>query len=213
RGSDRPTRQQVKWVAYAAALLGVLWGQFMVTNLWPVRNRAVADVEIAVATCAMAAVPVAMVIAILRHHLFDIDVIIRRTIVYALLVTALFGVYAGGVVGLTAALRAVAGGSSTVVVTLSTLAVAAAFQPLRSRLQLVVDHRFYRDKYDAANTLEAFGRRLRGQVDLDALRTGILEVVETTVQPRRATLWLAPSPDDGTDSVRAADAQRVRNQV
>src|SRR6478672_8090412 len=76
RGSDRPTRQQVKWVAYAAALLGVLWGQFMVTNLWPVRNRAVADVEI----------------AILRHHLFDIDVIIRRTIVYALLVTALFGV-------------------------------------------------------------------------------------------------------------------------
>ncbi len=197
RASDRATRQQVKWVVYAAALLAVLWGQFIVTILWPVKADILLDVSVVIAACAMAGVPAAMGIAILRHRLYDIDVIIRRTLIYGLLVTALSGVYAAGVLGLTAALRALAGGASALVVTLSTLAVAAAFQPLRSRLQHVVDHRFYRDKYDAQNTLEAFGRQLREHVDLDAMRAGILEVVETTVQPRQVTLWLAPSTDEG----------------
>jgi hypothetical protein len=197
RASDQATRQQVKWVAYAAAVLAVLWAQFIATTVTlVVRDGVALDAEVVIATCAMAGVPVAMGIAILRHHLFDIDVIIRRTLVYGLLVAALSGVYAAGVLGLTAALRALAGGTSALVVTLSTLAVAAAFQPLRTRIQHVVDHRFYRDQYDAAGTLEAFGRRLWEQVDLEALRTDILEVVETTVQPRQVTLWLAPSSSE-----------------
>jgi hypothetical protein len=207
RRSGPAMRQQVKWVAYAAAVLGVLWAQFTVVNLWPVHDRVVVDIDVVVVTLSMAGVPAAMGIAILRHRLFDIDLIIRRTLVYALLVAGLSTVYAGGVLGLSAALRTVSGGTSALVVTLSTLAVAAAFQPLRVRLQHVVDHRFYRDKYDAAKTLDAFGRRLREQVDLDALRAGILEVVETTVQPRQATLWLAPAagePDDVSPGAPAA---------
>jgi hypothetical protein len=178
-------------------MLAVLWAQFIATNATSlIRTGIAADIEVVLATCALAGVPVAMGIAILRHHLFDIDVIIRRTLVYTLLVAALSGVYAAGVLGLTAALRALAGGTSALVVTLSTLAVAAAFQPLRARIQHVVDHRFYRDQYDAAGTLEAFGRQLWEQVDLEALRTDILEVVETTVQPRQVTLWLAPSSSE-----------------
>jgi hypothetical protein len=208
RTSDQALRQQMKWVVYAASVLGVVWGQWSIVILWPVGNSLVVAVETVAVTVAMAGVPAAMGIAILRHRLYDIDVIIRRTLVYALLVAALSGVYAVGVLGLTEALRVVTGGSGALVVTLSTLAVAAAFQPLRVRLQHVVDHRFYRDKYDAAKTLDAFGRRLREQVDLDALRAGILEVVETTVQPRQATLWLAPAADEPDDVSPGGSAAR-----
>jgi hypothetical protein len=209
RAADPATRLQVKWVAYASALLAVLWAQFIATNATSlIRTGIAADIEVVLATCALAGVPVAMGIAILRHHLFDIDVIIRRTLVYALLVAALSAVYAAGVLGLSTALRAVSGGTSALVVTLSTLAVAGAFQPLRSRLQHAVDHRFYRDKYDAAKTLDAFGRRLREQVDLDALRAEILDVIETTVQPRQAALWLVPGSGEAEGTGPAAPVQK-----
>ena len=209
RAADPATRLQVKWVAYASALLAVLWAQFIaMTATSLIRTGVAVDIEVVIATCAMAGVPVAMGIAILRHHLFDIDVIIRRTLVYALLVAALSAVYAAGVLGLSAALRAVSGDTSSLVVTLSTLAVAGAFQPLRSRLQHAVDHRFYREKYDAAKTLDALGRRLREQVDLEALRADILDVIDRTVQPRQANLWLAPRPGEAEAVSPAAPALR-----
>jgi hypothetical protein len=197
RTSDAALRQQLKWVAYAAAVLGVTWMQWTAAYLGPMSDERVAAVEIVVLTAAFAGVPVAMGIAILRHRLFDIDLIIRRTLVYALLVAALTGVYLTGVVGLSAALRAVAGGTGTIVVTISTLAVAATFHPLRKRIQRAVDRRFYRAKYDAAATIDRFADRLRDQVDLTALNADLLQTVRATVSPAHASVWIRPPTGSG----------------
>jgi hypothetical protein len=194
RASDPALRQQMKWVAYAAVLLGVLWIQWTAAYIGPMTYDTVAGIEIVLVTAALAGVPVAMGIAILRRGLFDIDLIIRRTLVYALLVAALTGVYLTGVLGLSAGLRAIAGGTGALVVTLSTLTVAAAFQPLRTRIQRAVDHRFYRAKYDAAATVDRFADRLRDQIDLGALNAELLTVVQTTVHPAHASVWIRP-PD------------------
>jgi hypothetical protein len=194
RASDGALHQQMKWVAYAAAVLGVVWMAWTAAYLGPINDHRVATVGIIVLTAAFAGVPVAMGIAILRHRLFDIDLIIRRTLVYALLVAALTAVYLTGVVGLSAALRAFAGGTGTVVVTVSTLAVAATFQPLRTRIQRAVDRRFYRAGYDAAATIDRFADRLRDQIDLGALNAELLTVVRTTVSPAHASIWIRP-PD------------------
>lgn len=195
RRADPATRQQVKWVAYAAVLLGAVWGQNTVATLWPVRNSLLVDLETAAATLAMAAVPAAMGIAIVRYHLFDIDVIIRRTLIYAGLTASLAGVYLCGVFGLGWLFQSFSGQSGALAVTLSTLAVAAVFQPLRHQIQRAVDHHFYRTRYDAAQTLEAFSGRLRQEIDLDALRSEVLGVVRDTVQPSQATLWLRPAEE------------------
>ncbi len=193
RTPDAALREQMKWVAYATVALGVLWMQGTATYLGPMNDHRVAAVEAVIITSAFAAVPVAMGIAILRHRLFDIDLIIRRTLVYALLVAALTGIYLSGVIGLSAALRAVAGGTGTIVVTISTLAVAATFQPLRTGIQRAVDQRFYRQKYDAAATIDRFADRLRDQIDLDALNAELLSVVGTTVRPAHASVWIRPA--------------------
>jgi|SRR6185312_7544540 len=193
RGSDSALREQMKWVAYAAALLGVVWMQQAAMYLGPMNDSRVAMAEIVLLTAVLAGVPVAMGIAILRHRLFDIDLIIRRTLVYGLLVAALTGVYLTGVVGLSAALRAVAGGRSTLVVTLSTLAVAATFQPLRTRIQRAVDRRFSRAKYDASATIDRFADRMRDEIDLGAMNAELLSVVRTTLRPAHASVWIRPS--------------------
>jgi len=195
RKADPATRQQMKWVAYAAVLLGVVWGQDIVATLWPVRDRLLVDLETAAATVAMAAVPAAMGVAILRYHLYDIDVIIRKTLIYAGLTATLAVVYLGGISALGWLFQSFAGQSGALAVTLSTLAVAVAFQPLRHHIQRVVDHRFYRTKYDAAQTLEAFSGRLRQEIDLDALHSEVLGVVRDTVQPSQASLWLRPAEE------------------
>jgi len=130
----------------------------------------------------------------LRYRLYDVDVIIRRTLVYAVLVAMLAGVYLGGVTLVGALLRTVTGSSGTVAVTVSTLAVAGAFQPLRRRLQAGVDRRFYRSAYDARAAAEAFTGRLRDEIDLEALRHELLHVVTTTVQPAHTSLWLRTTP-------------------
>ena len=126
--------------------------------------------------------------AILRYRLYDIDRIISRTLAYGLLTVLLGGAYAGAVLGLGQLL----GRDSSLVVAAATLAVAALFQPARGRIQAVVDRRFKRRKYDAANTVEAFSVRLRDEVDLDALSTELLAVVDQTMQPTTASLWLHP---------------------
>jgi hypothetical protein len=186
-------RQQIKWFAYAAVLFGSLipldllgLDEPLGDALWNLIN-AVASIGI------YAAVGV----AILRHRLYDIDVIINRTLVYGALTGSLALVYLGSVVSLQTLFRALAGGGSQLVIVASTLAIAALFSPLRRGIQVFIDGLFYRRKYDARKTLATFGARLRDEVDLDHLADEFVAVVERTVQPAHASLWLRkPAPGE-----------------
>jgi hypothetical protein len=133
--------------------------------------------------------PLAAGLAILRYRLYDIDLVINRTVVYGALSAILAAVYFGAVLLLQVVLSPFTEGSS-LAVAVSTLAVAALFRPVRARIQDVVDRRFFRSKYDAARTLYRFGTQLRDQVDLDDIGTDLLTVVGETVQPTHASLWL-----------------------
>jgi hypothetical protein len=137
-------------------------------------------------------IPVAIGIAILRYRLFDIDRLISRTLVYGLLTALLAGVYVTGVF-IVGRLLNPATGDSALAVAASTLAVAALFQPLRRRIQRLVDRRFNRSRYDAARTVEAFSGRLREEIDLDSLSAELLAVVDQAMQPAQASLWLRPT--------------------
>jgi hypothetical protein len=183
-GSEQ--RQQIKWLAYGGAVVvsGVFVGGLAIP--WSV------PVSIVIMSLSVLGLPVFTGIAILRHHLYDIDRIINRTLVYASLTAMLALVYLGGVVGLQATWRSLTGQESTLAIVASTLAIAALFNPLRRRVQRFVDRRFYRRKYDAAKTLEAFGSRLREETDLNDLGRGLVGVVGSTVQPEHISLWLRP---------------------
>jgi hypothetical protein len=146
-----------------------------------------------------AGVPVAVGVAVMRYRLYDIDIIINRTLVYAILTATLALVYVGSVVGLQFILRALSGQESAIAVVASTLAIAALFNPLRRRVQALVDRRFYRRKYDAAKTLTAFNSRLREETDLEALSDDVLGVVWETIQPTHASLWLRPDTTDAKE--------------
>jgi hypothetical protein len=141
-------------------------------------------------TLGFLALPVSAGVAILRYRLYDIDRIINRTLVYGLLTAALVLVYVGSVFSLQYAFRALTGETSQIVIVASTLAIAALFNPLRSHIQDVVDRRFYRKRYDAARTLEAFSKRLRDETDLSILSGDLVGVVGETVAPAHVSLWL-----------------------
>jgi NH3-dependent NAD+ synthetase len=150
----------------------------------------------------VALLPLATGAAILRYRLYDLDRIVSRTLAYGLLTVLLGGGYAGVVLGLGQLL----GRDSSLVVAMATLAVAAVFQPARRRIQVLVDRRFNRRRYDAARTIAAFSDRLRQQVDLEALTVELLAVVEETMQPTQVSLWLRP-PHAASTAARATVAR------
>ncbi|MFL6224721.1 MAG: hypothetical protein ACJ75K_18340 [Actinomycetes bacterium] len=176
-------RLQLRWVAWAAAL-AVLGA---VVALGGVAVGATAVVTWALSTC-LAVLPLALGAAILRYRLYDLDHILSRTLTYGLLTLLLGGGYAVVVLGLGQLL----GRDSSLVVAGATLAVAGVFQPARRRVQQVVDRRFNRRRHDTAQTIAAFSARLHQQIDLDTLSTELLAVVDQTMQPTRASLWLRP---------------------
>jgi len=180
RRSRGAERQQLKWFTYAGALLPLA----LLDDYLP---APVGDLVFGVVIVFL---PVAAGIAILRYRLYDIDRLINRTLVYGLLTALLAGVYGGAVLILGQAFGGVGGDPPSWAVAGATLAVAALIQPARRRIQTVVDRRFNRRKFDAAKTVEAFSARLRDEVDLEALSAELLAVVEQTIQPARASLWL-----------------------
>jgi hypothetical protein len=184
--------QQIKWFAYAAAAtviglsLAYVIPTVIDTPLW--FERAGYAVLIAV----IPAIPISIGIAILRYRLYDIDIIINRTLVYGSLTATLVALYFGGIVVLQRIFVALTGQQSTLAVVASTLLIAALFNPLRRRIQSFIDRRFYRRKYDARKTLEDFSVKLRDETDLDALEDDLVGVVTGTMQPAHVSLWLRP---------------------
>ncbi len=177
-------RQQIKWFTFAAAFIPV-W--FMTNRPVEAAFPALFDL---IDALVIAAVPVVAGIAIMRYRLYDIDVIINRTVVYGALTLSLVLVYFGSVVGLQYVFRGLTGGDSQLAIVASTLAIAALFNPLRRLIQTFIDRRFYRKKYDARETLEAFAARLRDETDLDSLSGDLASVVNETMQPEHVSLWL-----------------------
>jgi hypothetical protein len=188
-------RQQLRWVALAAALMVLA----VPVVLAPVALESPILVNWAPAVWVVV-LPVAVGAAILRYRLYDLDRIISRTLAYGLLTLLLGGGYAVVVLGLGQLL----GRESPLVVAAATLAVAGLFQPARRRVQAVVDRRFNRRRYDATRIIDGFGTRLRDQVDLDTLTADLLAVVDQTMQPTQASLWLRPQAPSGTAGVTVA---------
>jgi hypothetical protein len=184
RRSRGDERQQYKWLAGSAGLLVVALPFGAAFDFLGIANAAFG--------IALTLLPISVGIAILRYRLYDLDLVVRRTLVYGVLSALLAGLYFGIVLAFQQMFSGFAGGSD-LAIAVSTLAVAALFRPVRGRIQALVDRRFYRRRYDAQQTLEAFSARLRDEVDLEALGSELGGVVQETMEPAHVSLWLLPS--------------------
>ncbi len=199
RVSSLLQRQQTKWVVFGMSVavgsyigLSLLYGVFSLPPKGPF-----ADLIIFTATyCLMLLIPLSIGFAILRSRLWDIDILINRTLVYGALTGTLVLLYVGLVIGLQALLRGIISQDNSVAIVISTLAIYVLFQPLRHRIQRIIDRRFYRSKYDAAKIIANFSSTLRNEVDLNQLREHLVAVVEETMQPTHVSLWLR-KPEQG----------------
>ncbi|MBP8949218.1 MAG: hypothetical protein KBG73_10265 [Candidatus Promineofilum sp.] len=197
RRADALVRQQLKWVVSAGVLLGatLFLGDLVVEQIWqdPTVRIIVGRWLVSLGFAALAA---AIFIAILRYRLFDIDLIIRKTLQYTAVTGVLLLVYFGAVVVLQQVFAGTFGWDSTPVVVLSTLLIAALFNPIRRRVQDAIDRRFFRRKYDAEKVLQQFAATARDETDLDALMAELLRVIQDTMQPASLSIWLQPTKDE-----------------
>jgi hypothetical protein len=192
-------RQQIKWIAFSAVIVVLMYLAAMVSSLvfpswawFAAGSPWWMDLLAYAALVSFVLIPIGVGFAVLKYRLYDIDLVINRALVYAPLSATLAGAYFGSVVVLQTLLRTLTGGESQLAIVASTLTIAALFDPLRRRLQAFVDRRFYRGKYDAAKTLEAFSARLREETDLGLLSQHLVGVVGETMRPTHVSLWLAP---------------------
>ena len=180
-------RAQIKWLFYATAIFVLFYLPSFIGNTYSQAN----NLWNLLLPIGMSTFPIAIAIAILRYQLYDIDIIIRRTIQYALVTGILALTYFGGIVILQGILGPITGSESSPVVTvITTLGIAALFNPLRNRIQDFIDRRFYRAKYDAEQMLARFATTARDEVDMEKLSAALLGVVEETMQPEKTSLWL-----------------------
>ncbi len=210
RRSRGEERQQIKWMAFAASLVGLTFLGGMVISFisealgsgggmppsWLEYLERALEI---VVVLSYAGIPLAVGFAVLRYRLYDIDLLINRALVYGSLSVTLALIYVGSVVSLQYVLRALTGQESTLAIVASTLAIAALFAPLRRRVQGLVDRRFYRRRYDARKTLEAFSTKLRDETDLEALNSELVDVVVETMQPAYVSMWWRIPVQTGRD--------------
>jgi hypothetical protein len=193
RRANETEREQIKWLLYACAMFLVVYVSGFVSGFGGTASLGgyIWGIFFGLSVITL---PAAIGIAILRYRLYDIDVVINRTLVYGSLTATLALVYFGGVAATQAIFRALSGQQEQpqLAIVVSTLVIAALFNPLRRRIQAFIDKRFYRSKYDAAKTLEAFSAKLRDETDLDALNAELVGVVRETMQPAHVSLWLRP---------------------
>jgi hypothetical protein len=191
RGASGVERQQIKWFTYTAVVASSA-ALLTYTISEPIGALWLKWVGYVVMQVALIGMPISMGIAILRYRLYEIDLLINRTLVYASLTAMLVALYFGGIVGLQRFFVFLTGQKSTLAVVASTLVIAALFNPLRRRIQSFVDRRFYRRKYDARKTLEAFSTKLKNETDLESLNNDLVGVVRETMQPAHVSVWLRP---------------------
>lgn len=194
RVSTPTQRQQTKWVMFGVIVLfGMLLTWSLLFDLFPPRSsstRLAIKLGLSIAVLLFTVFPLSIVFSVLRYRLWDIDIIIRKTLVYALITALLALVYFGVIVLLQLMFEAISGEQSAISIVISTLIIAALFSPVRRRVQDFIDRRFYRRKYDAEKTLAAFGQFVRAETDLETLKVELQHVVRETMQPEQVSIWL-----------------------
>jgi hypothetical protein len=200
-------RQQGKWLLFGTCVVVIIaFGSTLLPFIFLSLGQASSFYQLVTTPAYIIIeiiIPLCLALAVLRYRLYDIDIIIRRTLIYSTLTVMLAVIYFGLVFAMQFLLRGLISQTNGVAIVVSTLAIAALFQPLRHRIQNLIDRRFYRRKYDAARTVAAFSATIRDEVDLNQLCTKLLAVVDETMQPAHVSLWLCPPKHSSEKSTRA----------